>query len=75
MADRLSAEEYREGLALVLAELEAMGMPPVDYDEQLEYARRLGGLQASIRGIVRGDRPAISLRTLRQVAQGTPVDE
>ena len=66
-AQPLTAAEYREALVMVLNELRAMGLPPDTHEERLEYARRLGALQASIGGIALGDRPAISLRTLRHV--------
>jgi hypothetical protein len=62
----LTAEQYREALALALAELENL---PID---ALEKAERLGKLQSYVRTVIgesyHGTEPIYGLRALRKGA-------
>jgi hypothetical protein len=68
----LTARELREALRLVLTELEDMGMPPAaDDDKILAWCYRLGGLKASVEGLLEGGRHSRSALTVlrRHVAE------
>jgi hypothetical protein len=69
--DMLSAEEYREALILLLAELEDL-----DARQPLEVAERVGRLQVHVRTIAglddRGMEPVYGLRALRSRREVTP---
>jgi hypothetical protein len=73
VSKQLSAAEYREALALVLAELENL---PID---ALEKAERLGRLEAHIATVIGTRRPrtdpVYGLHMLRRSREEAPIDQ
>ena len=76
---KLTAEEYREALALTLGELEAMGLPPAEQDARYAYAERrgrlLGYLQTIIGNSPHGIEPSYGLTALRRDREGVTPSE
>jgi hypothetical protein len=72
MALSLSPAELREGIALVVQLLERLGMPPIDYgDDLLDWCQQLGRIHSHLTGL-RDPSPSharASLNVLRREVQ------